>query len=379
MQNLVSAGREGPVRMTEKIPRHVTVIGWLAVALVLGAAVGSARAAENTSTTMAPDYFVYFLAKDGKEIWRMSADGSGQTRILSERPGGTFKLFAVSELGQIAYGLNRGGPSDELWIVGIDGSGERKLALAPWINSLIWLPGGSEIAYSREGPPETDSLYRIAASGGSETLWVSRNYFASYGLSAFRPTFRLSADRSRVACNVGMSAWGDNTVFTARFDFATGTLSNIRKISDTAIGWSKVATEVELSRDGTTVYYGYRDGTSQKIIRVGFDGSNPQVLRQATSNMDFSGLRLSPDGTRLWFTGPSAISSGQYAVANMATDGTDYREVVTASARLGWDLDIGPAGGSCPAPCDANGDGAINALDLQKLVNVILGRDTCGQ
>jgi hypothetical protein len=68
-------------------------------------------------------------------------------------------------------------------------------------------------------------------------------------------------------------------------------------------------------------------------------------------------------------------ASGQFRVEEYRAWCGDQPTIYAQHRLDNWS--ISRAGGDC-TPCDANGDGVVNVLDLQQLVNVILGIDQCG-
>ncbi len=303
----------------------------------------------------------------GTELWVMNDDGTDQRMLLGAPPLGTYSFIALSHDGeQLLYSFGSTGWDNELWAVRLDGTGNSLVAPAAWLNCLAWLEDDSEAVFQRAGA-NSGSLFRTHLATGVESLWVDVSQMSGYSLNTFRHSFRWSADRGRAAFGVGVAGGGSNTVFSADFDFATGTLSNVVQLSPSGSSWSVVTSGADISADGSTVFYSWRNNNVNvaRLVRVASDGSGETVLLERPSaGGDYGAVRLSTDGTRLYFSAPSVISPGSWALARINVDGSGYTELVSESVGISFDVGPDPPG-VLPAEVQALLDGSTFAARVE--------------
>jgi len=271
---------------------------------------------------------IYYIANDGAEIWKARIDGANAYRFLGPLVGGSYGHLAFDGgKGRLAYSVYGGNGS--IWVIDTIGSGNRKIADVVYPHGLNWLPGSTDLAAC----DQTGNLKKYNASTGSSSTWVQSAQFSAYSLNTFRDAFRWSTDGQRIACNVGAAYGGGNTAFSANSNFATGVLSNITQLSPLgSFGWDSVSTAIDISSDGSTVFYAWRRDQSRAttLYKVASTGGSRQAI--ANTSVD-TYLRLSPDGSRVWYVDKNA--GGLHVLCSRRTDGTDYREVVSSQQAIG--------------------------------------------
>ncbi len=276
---------------------------------------------------------IYYTSYDGQQLRRIDSDGSDVW--IAGPPFGTCYSPVLSNAGsEVALMCSTNGWDSQVWVMSVAGTGAYKLADAMWGSHISWQSADTEIAYD----VNVEGIHRVATSGGAGPLWIPTSQFAPFGKNSFRwPGIRWSSDRTRFAANVGVASAGGNEAFVGNIDFATGALTNIRRISPSSgSSWSATVASVAITGDGETVFYGWRDFPAGvlELRRVGFDGSSPQTIWSAPVDpaSGIGNMRLSPDGERLWF---APCATGGCKIASVNLDGSDYREVATA-AISGW-------------------------------------------
>ena len=303
----------------------------------------------------ATDLIVY---REGyaNEIQAIRSDGTDARTILGPPTGGgIYGTMALSESGEhLMYQRYLGGWNDELWTVRMDGTGNQLLTPAAWLDSQLWLMDGVEVGYKRAGGT-WESMYRTDVATGTEALWVDASQMQPWGLNKFAVAFRMSADRTKAAFIVGVGGGGNHSVFSAGIDADTGTLSDIVRVSPQGAGWW-CATGVDVTADGSRVYYSWQDRGQNRyqILSVNADGSDTRLVCEMTNQIGtFGNIRLSPDGSEIYFTTVSQDGPG-FAIASVAADGSGcagYSELVTGPVQFRFDVaaacEYGP-----PSPFD---------------------------
>ncbi len=290
------------------------------------------------------DLIVFRKGPAPHELWVMSSDGSGERKVLGPPSNGKYQFVALSQSGeQLVYQNSLDGWSDELWTVGLDGSGDRLVGPAPWPDCLNWLPGETEVAYKKASSP-WESMFKMNLNTGVETQFVDASQMSSWGLNTFRNGFRWSDNLARVVFGMGVGGSGNDTVFSAEFEFSTGALSHIVQLSPFGSGHLLKTTGCDITGDGSTVYYSWQDVPANQfqIFEVARDGSNPTVIYE-TSHASVNQVRLSTDESHLYFTTESIDSPSQYALARIDIDGSGYEEVVVNSDGITFDIGPNPA------------------------------------
>ena len=140
----------------------------------------------------APGKIAFVSTRDGDaDIFRMNADGSGQTQLTSnsDDPAGEDTLPVWSPDGKRIAFLSRrdAGLDNEIWVMNADGSEQRQLTFnSEFEGSVDWAPDGRTLVFSGPGP--SDDLFLINADGSPlRQLTFSPAANAHYDVS-FSPT-----------------------------------------------------------------------------------------------------------------------------------------------------------------------------------------------
>lgn len=119
-------------------------------------------------TTAAPA--VVYLAPDGAGRDQLfSAGFAGSRRQLTEQPEGVWDYHVAADGSAIVYSAPRDQHGNDLFVVGRDGSGGRRLLDCASDDCFgpRWSPAGGEIAFARRTLPAPPRLYLLDTSGGS--------------------------------------------------------------------------------------------------------------------------------------------------------------------------------------------------------------------
>ena len=119
-------------------------------------------------TTAAPA--VVYLAPDGAGRDQLFSAGlTGSPRQLTEQPDGVWDYHVAADGSAIVYSAPRDQHGNDLFVVGRDGSGNRRLLDCGSDDCFgpRWSPGGGEIAFARRTLPAPPRLYLLDTRGGS--------------------------------------------------------------------------------------------------------------------------------------------------------------------------------------------------------------------
>lgn len=184
-----------------------------------------------------------FQTSNGGDIYVMNADGSGLRRLTY----GFDPVFSPDG-GQVAF--TRWDEPRGLWVIHVDGTGERLLLGANRARSPTWAPDGQSIVFEREGGSATClqspfgclSVEELQALFGGQPCLITP--FGSFCI----------ADFARVT-----------STFTAlvRFDLASGSVTDLPT--------SQTAASPRYKPDGSAVLYLDKQG----LALVGIDSDQP--------------------------------------------------------------------------------------------------------
>jgi uncharacterized repeat protein (TIGR01451 family) len=259
-----SAGLDGD----ETVSRLV-----LALALVASLALGALPAGAGLADVNGKIAFErHHEARGGQqsftEIWTMDQDGSAQRRLAAGEdpdwsPDGT----------QIAF-AHRG----SLFVMGADGSGERRLPISPGGSNPDWSPDGTQLVFGLG-----NTIYVVAAAGGT-----ARQLFQGGSGDYTEVAPAWSPDGSKIAFLASGAVWVIN---------ADG--SGLRALPGTRVASaSGMERGTAWSPDGSTIAYG---DTAGGLSTVRIDGAEPVQLVPYLGGEHADNPTWSPDGRRVAF------------------------------------------------------------------------------
>ena len=240
---------------------------------------------------------IYFVSgRDGNsEIYRMNADGSGQTRLT--RSTSSDLDPAVSPNGsKVAFTRWQSDTARAIYVMNSDGSGQTRLTNNSYIGASSWSPDGSKIAYGCDG-----RICIMNASGSGKRVLVGGD----------DPSW--SPDGSRIA-----------------YDCGNVCVVNINGSGKTNIGGSgNCVLMPSWSPDGSRISYNGSTAESPfecDIFVMNANGSNARRLTPSDFVDDF-GPTWSPDGSRIAFSSSRGGSHRQVYVMN--ADGSNQRALTS--------------------------------------------------
>jgi len=247
------------------------------------------------------DKIVFSSTRDGNlEIYTMSSDGSGVTRLTNHPAADVFPAWSPDRT-KIAFTSNRSGQF-EIYTMNADGSSPTRLTFGASVNGgAAWSPDGLKIAFTsnRDGNFE---IYSMNPDGTG----LAR--LTNHPAADFKPTW--SPDATRIA-------------FTSTRDG----LAHIYSMNADGTGVTRLTSGFQLdgspawSPDGTKIAFSSNRGSllNLEIYVMNADGSSPVKLTNDPA-LD-SEPAWSPDGAKILF---SSNRTGllNFQIYAMNTDGS---------------------------------------------------------
>jgi TolB protein len=261
--------------------------------------------------------YCYQPLQDGiHQIYSINIDGSENRKMIESTTG--LNHHDWSPNGQQMACVGYMGSDFSTWsihVFNVDGTNLTRLTNEAdvWDTEPVWPPDGSEIAFTRMYPDQSDrsELWIMDSDGGNP------HYIGVEGFAA-----KWSSDGTRFVYSARSS--GNYEIFTCRTD---GT--DLHQLTSTEIDeffptWSP--------DDSLIAYNAYPSGDydSSEIYIMDADGEN--VTRLTANDVSDGYPRFSPDGSRISFT--RDLSSQQWEIFVMNIDGTDVRRVTNSPSGI---------------------------------------------
>ncbi|MBI4283375.1 MAG: PD40 domain-containing protein [Chloroflexi bacterium] len=278
------------------------------------------------------------------ELFTMSANGSALIRLTNNTADDTHPAWSPDG-SRIAFSSNRDG-NDEIYVMNLNGSNLMRLTDNPTYDGYPeWSPDGQQIAFMRTVNSITEIF--VMSQNGTDVRRLTTSGFSE---GNWHPSW--SPDGSQIV--YVSRATGNWEVWLMNVD-GSG------KIQLTTDG----AGSKHLPRflpDGSKILFAWAPAGTWNIYQMNPDGSS--ILNLTNSSAQEGDPYPSPDGQRIAF-------QRSYDVYVMNRDGSAQTNLTNNTA-----LDFNPAWSPfLLPPGDANGDGAINVLDLTKVARIILLQD----
>jgi Tol biopolymer transport system component len=238
-------------------------------------------ASGNDSPSWSPDgtKIAFSSNRDGNwEIYVMNADGSGVTRLTTNRSADDAAPVWSPDASRIAFHTNRD-DNYEIYVMNADGSGQTNLTKESGSEDAYpsWAPDGSRIVFASEG-----DLYTMRADGSQQARLTSGKTDDQF------PAWSPDGTKIALAASVGSKTFIDvvNADGTGRTRLTRGGL-------DVEPRWSK---------DGSKIAYAdFKTGLGH-IVVMNADGTGATPLTGAPKRADYD-PSWSPDGTKILFAG----------------------------------------------------------------------------
>ena len=222
---------------------------------------------------------VFDSDRDGNyEIYVMSADGSGLTR-LTDNPAADFAPSWSPDGTRIAFDSDRDG-NDEVYVMNADGSGQTRLTDNPALDfATSWSPDGTRIAFDSDSDGN-DEVYVMNADGSGQTR-LTDNPASDLAAS-------WSPDGSRIAFVSDRD--GNEEVYVMNADGSGQTRLTDDPAADFDPSWSP---------DGNRIAFDSERDGNWEIYVMNADGSGQTRLTDNPATDGFPSW--SPDGSRMAF------------------------------------------------------------------------------
>jgi Tol biopolymer transport system component len=238
-------------------------------------------ASGNDSPSWSPDgtTIAFSSNRDGNwEIYVMNADGSGVTRLTTNRSADDASPVWSPDGSKIAFHTNRD-DNYEIYLMNADGSGQTNLTKESGSEDAYpsWAPDGSRIVFASEG-----DLYTMRADGSQQARLTSGKTDDQF------PAWSPDGTKIALAASVGSKTYIDvvNADGTGRTRLTRGGL-------EVEPRWSKDSSKI--------AYADFKTGLGH-IVVMNADGTGATRLTGVPKRADYD-PSWSPDGTKILFAG----------------------------------------------------------------------------
>jgi len=250
-----------------------------------------------------PAKLAFASNRDGNfEIYSMSPDGSGQTRLTTNPAFDATPAFSADGT-KIAFESSRTGNGD-IYVMNADGSGQTRLTTSPAVDLLpAFSPDGTTIAFTSFRSGNGD-IYVMNADGSGQTRLTT-----SAAVDA-EPSW--SPDGTKIAFTSARTGNGDIYVMNA--DGSGQTRMTTSAAIDSSPDWSLDGTQIFFTsnRDlNFEIYSMNTDGSGQtrRTNNTAFDGdptflSNGKIAFESNRDGNFDIYSMNPDGS-----GPNRLTT----------------------------------------------------------------------
>ena len=274
-------------------------------------------ASGNDSPSWSPDgtKIAFSSNRDGNwEIYVMNADGSGVTRLTTNRSADDASPVWSPDGSKIAFHTNRD-DNYEIYVMNADGSAQTNLTKESGSEDAYpsWAPDGSRIVFASEG-----DLYTMRADGSQQARLTSGKTDDQF------PAWSPDGTKIALAASVGSKTYIDvvNADGTGRTRLTRGGL-------EVEPRWSKDSSKI--------AYADFKTGLGH-IVVMNADGTGATRLTGAPKRADYD-PSWSPDGTKILFAG---------YVDNVAPAGPRHRTSASAGSQAEGRSPRGPVRRAVP-------------------------------
>lgn len=274
---------------------------------------------------------IYASEQDGNwNIYKMSADGSGQTRLTDDPAYEQVPRYS-SAAAKIAYDSDVAGNRD-IYVMDVDGGNPTRLTSNPgdefWPQ---WSPDGTQIAYTHDLGGKTE-IYVMDANGDNQRRLTTNDEYSEYPTwspDGTKIAFQRSTDPTRL-CDVNWDIYVIDLNTLAQTQITTNSLG------DHYPSWSHANGKISYSgceSEGS----GWGTSYISRIWVMNADGSNKVKL---TTDIDFASM-WSPDGSKIVFVSArDGLENEEIYV--MTASGSDETNVTNLAGSNQTSPDWGP-------------------------------------
>jgi TolB protein len=209
-------------------------------------------------------FSIYVTARDGSGVRRLTTPRDASDYAPAFSPDGrsiAFVRFAADESG--AAGL---------YVVALDGGGERAVLADDRVFDAAWSPDGSTIAYSRGELDErrsrvSTSLWAVAAAGGEPRLLASDGRSPAWSPDGSRIAFASGRDRNGDDCGGDYCSY-ETEIYSMRPDGTDARRLTASEHADEHPTWSPDGRRIAFDSDRF-----YPAGWSAELHAMRADGS----------------------------------------------------------------------------------------------------------
>jgi Tol biopolymer transport system component len=208
-------------------------------------------------------FSIYVMARDGSNVRRVTTPRDASDYAPTFSPDGRSVAFVRSAADEGLTGL---------YVVGLDGSGDRMVVALDDVFEPAWSPDGSTIAYSRSVIDErrsrvSASLWAVPAAGGEQRLLASDGRSPAWSPDGSRIAFASGRDRNGEDCS-GDYCSSEPEIYSMRADGTDARRLTVSEQADDQPTWSPDGSRIAFDSDRF-----YPAGQSSELHAMRADGS----------------------------------------------------------------------------------------------------------
>lgn len=221
------------------------------------------------------------LFAEGSVIRQMSLTGQIVRNLDMGRPVGYFDI--TGDRSRIVYSDDQ----SRIWVYTVATGQSEQMLLAPWSQTLKWLPGSTSVFVHGAADGQ---LHSFNTASRTSVRWQANDTASAFGKNAYRGGIAFSAGpNAKVVARIGVASAGGDGVFVGDHCTTDPThhICNLRVVSNpagTSSGFGTIAVSPSITQDGRYAYYVERIAmNTHRVMRKDLSANTATVVYQSTT------------------------------------------------------------------------------------------------